>query len=159
MENNTNKITSKGYINKAGFFIRFISFAIDTILVGIINIILFFLIMLISYLIIKDFNSYRMIFGNNLIPVVLGGLFIISWTIYYILLLKRFGITIGGRCLGLIIINQDFTIGLSYRTVLLRYLGLLITFLTLGIGGLLILFNKEKNSLQDYVAKTYVVFR
>ncbi|MBN2323432.1 MAG: RDD family protein [Spirochaetes bacterium] len=144
---------------KVGFLVRFLAFIIDVFIVGFINMFLFFLVMIISYLIIRDFELYKMIFIKNLIPIILGTLFISTWTIYYICLLKRFGVTIGGSVFRLQIINQDFTLGLSYRTVVLRYLGFLLTVISCGIGGLLILFNKEKKSLQDYIAKTYVVFR
>ncbi len=64
--------------------------------------------------------------------------------------------TIGKHILGLTIVDE-YGNGISYSTSMLRYLGKLLSAITLGIGYLLALFNNNKQTLHDMIARTYVV--
>ncbi len=46
---------------------------------------------------------------------------------------------------------------IDFGRALLRYIGYLASGLTLGIGFLIIAFNREKRGLHDYIAGTVVV--
>ena len=103
----------------AGFWIRFLSFILDTVILS---------------------------------PISWGGANLVY----------RIGMwTWRGQTLGHIVINTRIirTNGqpVDLRTAVLRYLGYILCYLTLGIGFLIIAFDKRKQGLHDKIANTYVI--
>lgn len=64
--------------------------------------------------------------------------------------------TIGCRLMG-INITTEVGMPLRFPRALLRYLGLLVCTMLLGLGSLLLLFSRKKQMLQDSMANTVVV--
>ncbi len=64
--------------------------------------------------------------------------------------------TIGKHILGLTIVDE-YGRGINYSTSMLRYLGKILSAITLGIGYLLAFFSDKKQTLHDMLAHTYVV--
>ena len=66
-----------------------------------------------------------------------------------------------GQTLGLMVVNAKVvkTDGkpIDLRAAVIRYLGYLLCGLTLGLGFLLIAFDKRKQGLHDKLAETYVI--
>ncbi len=62
----------------------------------------------------------------------------------------------GKMLFGLKIVNEKGE-KLSWKTAIIRYLGYIVSWITLGIGFLWIAFDKKKQGLHDKIAKTYVV--
>ena len=105
-------------IKYAGIWVRFISLAIDTFVVGLINIILFFIIIITIYFLQNDFQSFINLYTSIYIPIILGTLFIIAWLFYYLFLVKKYNATIGMRLCQIEIRNIDLTIELRLSTVI-----------------------------------------
>ena len=64
--------------------------------------------------------------------------------------------TPGKMALGLKIIDEQGN-NLTPVTAIIRYLGYILSGIILGIGYLMIAFNKNKRGLHDMIAKTYVI--
>ncbi len=103
----------------AGFWIRLLSFIIDTILLS---------------------------------PISWGG----ANLIYRIGMWAWRGQTLGHMIINTKIIRTNGG-AVDLRTAVLRYLGYILCYLTLGIGFLVIAFDKNKQGLHDKIAGTYVV--
>lgn len=131
----------------AGFWIRVLARIIDTILLWIV----FFLLTMAFGGLFTTLRSgsagiFSMVF-------LLQGL---SAAAYEILLLARYGATLGKQALGLRVITargDPLTLGLSAG----RYLAQLVSSATLTIGYLMAAFDPEKRSLHDRICNTRVV--
>ena len=66
--------------------------------------------------------------------------------------------TPGKALIGLAVVTEDGS-RLSLKTSFLRYLGSLLTNLTMGIGYLIALFTDRKQTLHDLLVKSVVVYR
>ncbi len=66
------------------------------------------------------------------------------------------GATVGQKAVGVEITTVDGE-PIDLGRALLRYLGYLASGITLGIGFLVIAFNREKRGLHDYIAGTVVI--
>ncbi|MBE0481736.1 MAG: RDD family protein [Dehalococcoidia bacterium] len=93
-----------------------------------------------------------------LIDVLL--LSIISWGIinvlYFLGLWTWRGQTLGQMATNVQVVRVDGK-PVDLRTSLLRYLGYIVNFLTLGIGFFIVAFDSRKQGLHDKIAQTYVV--
>ena len=93
-----------------------------------------------------------------LIDVIL--LSIISWgfvnVLYFIGLWAWRGQTLGQIAVDVQVVGTDGRPA-DLRIAVLRYLGYIICWLTLGIGFLIVAFNDRKQGLHDKIADTYVV--
>ncbi|HZV94351.1 MAG TPA: RDD family protein [Candidatus Nitrosocosmicus sp.] len=76
--------------------------------------------------------------------------------IYHVVLLGGCGQTVGRMALGIAVVRADGGPP-GYRRALLRSLGNLLTALTLGLAGLVALFNREGRDLADLFSGTRVV--
>ena len=82
----------------------------------------------------------------------------LSVAAYEILMLARYGATLGKLALGIRVITargDRLTLGLSAG----RYLAQLVSSATLTIGYLMAAFDPEKRSLHDRICNTRVVFK
>jgi uncharacterized RDD family membrane protein YckC len=93
-----------------------------------------------------------------LIDVVL--LAIVSWgianVVYFIGLWAWRGQTLGQLVMNIRVVRTDGS-HVDLRTAVLRFLGYIVCFLTLGIGFLIAAFDARKQGLHDRIAETYVV--
>lgn len=83
--------------------------------------------------------------------------FIFWWFLYYAYPWAVSGKTPGMAALGIRVVRQDGSPA-TPRNACLRVLGLVLCFLTLGIGFLPIVFARRRRGLQDKVAGTAVVY-
>lgn len=84
-------------------------------------------------------------------------LFLIADAIYFVYFDVHSGSTVGMRLLHLKVVNNSYE-NVSLKSALIREtVGKYLTWLTLGIGFLLILVDKNRRSLFDLIASTYVV--
>jgi uncharacterized RDD family membrane protein YckC len=75
---------------------------------------------------------------------------------YYIWTARKSGATMGKRTLGLSVVHvSGDAVGL--RTLSIRYLGYLLSAVTLGLGHLVTLARRDRRALHDHVAGTVVV--
>jgi uncharacterized RDD family membrane protein YckC len=79
-------------------------------------------------------------------------------SLYYTILIKMYGQTIGKKVLGIKVIRQDgkrITFwGAFCREIIWKYVGIFI----LGIGFLMVAIRKDKRALHDLAMKTIVVY-
>lgn len=137
-----NNITEQRH---AGFWIRAGAFFIDCIIVGLVQL----AVDLIINLIVKG----DLIFSSNN-----NSNFYLS-VIYYVVLTKSYGQTLGKKWLGIKVIRIDGK-PLTYWGVFLReVIGKIISTLILGIGYFMAAFRKDKRALHDLAAKTIVVHK
>lgn len=84
----------------------------------------------------------------------------ISWAlvnvIYFIGLWTWRGQTLGQIVVNVQVVRTDGT-PVDLRTAILRFLGYIVCYLTLGIGFLIIAFDERKQGLHDKIAGTYVI--
>ena len=140
---------------RAGFWVRFIAYIIDSILLVITGGILDFVTGL-------GIGIGAIISGSTAEETeIVAGIFgfIINITlslIYYVVFVGAKGQTPGKMVLGLKIIKTSGE-EMTYGRAFLRWIGYGVSFLILGIGFLMIAFSREKQGLHDKIAGTYVV--
>ncbi len=119
----------------AGFWIRFLAYIIDGVILAVINFVL---------ALVVGGGA-----GATALQIAVGPVYVIGfWT--------AAGATPGKMALGLRIITDDGQpIGLGRSIV--RYLGYIVSAIILLIGFLMIAFTREKRGLHDFIAGTVVV--
>jgi uncharacterized RDD family membrane protein YckC len=133
----------------AGFWIRSLARILDSVLLWI-----FF------YVLTLGFGGWSAIL-RGASSGVFSMMFLLQWVSaasYEILLIARYGATLGKLALGLRVITargDPLTLGLSAG----RYLAQLVSSATLTIGYLMAAFDPEKRSLHDRICNTRVVFK
>ncbi|MFA6992200.1 MAG: RDD family protein [Candidatus Gracilibacteria bacterium] len=133
----------------AGFWIRFLAMIIDGIILGVIGSLLFPGSG--NYVTMSADGGFQMDFSANFVgpQTIIPILYTLAFWIWK-------GATPGKMALGLRIIEQDGS-KLSWQKALLRYVGYIVSGLTLCIGYLWVGFDKKKRGFHDMIAKTYVV--
>jgi uncharacterized RDD family membrane protein YckC len=76
--------------------------------------------------------------------------------IYHVVLLGGCGQTVGRMALGIAVVRRDGAAP-GYGRALLRSVGNALVVLTLGLAGLVFLFNRERRDLADLISGTRVV--
>ena len=127
----------------AGFLKRIISFLVDFIFIGLILGLIFILLIVLKINITIPNYMYFVIF-------------IITLILYKIILESFVSTTVGKKLVGIKIETIEGE-KIGFSKALIRNISIVLDIITLGIGYLLILFNKEKMALHDMVAKTIVV--
>ena len=116
----------------AGFWIRGVAFAMDLVLVGVLNLLLSFVFPM---------------------PMPLP---LVVWLVYTVVLTAAFSATPGKLVLDLRVVTADGRpVGLGLAIA--RAFSTLLSFLTLGLGFLLAAFDNQKRSLHDGMCDTRVV--
>ena len=77
---------------------------------------------------------------------------------YNVFMNGQFGATLGKFAVGARIVNLDGS-AIGFGKALLRWVAMLITNMTLGIGFLIVAFRPDKRALHDFLAGTRVVSR
>jgi uncharacterized RDD family membrane protein YckC len=141
----------EGEVVYATFWRRFGAYIIDGIIVGIIQYVLSSIIATFIFdLQPTDIGEFFTIAGG-----LYALIFLIS-IMYYILYWAWRGQTLGKMAMGIKIVRLDgSSIGVGRAT--LRYVGYLISTMTLLIGFLMIIGDSKKQGLHDKIADTYVV--
>ena len=84
----------------------------------------------------------------------------ISWAganvVYFIGMWAWRGQTLGQMVVNVKVVGADGR-QCDLRAAVIRYLGYLVCFLTLGIGFLIVAFDRRKQGLHDKLAETYVI--
>jgi uncharacterized RDD family membrane protein YckC len=125
---------------KAGFWIRVLAFIIDSIIVGVVNVIV--------AAILNQSTT-----GRSGIQTLLG---IIYFTYFWSASSPWPGQTVGDKLLSLRVIRTDGS-DLSIVQAFIRYVGLVISFIVIFIGVIWVAFDPNKQGWADKIAGTYVV--
>ena len=125
---------------KAGFFTRALALIIDAILVTIVATVL-------SSLVLGGAEPSRSSGLNTLVGLVY---YLYFWSAY------GHGQTLGMRALNIRVVKTDGT-EITLVTALIRYVGLIISFLVVFIGVIWVAFDADKQGWHDKIAGTYVV--
>ena len=131
----------------AGFWIRFLAWIIDLVIVGTLS----------ALLTIWAFFSYYL-FPNNFIYMTVYILFVFVFpALYYVLLTGLRGQTLGKMTLGIRVVGPDRRVpGLKYAA-LREVVGKFLSVNALFLGFLWISWDREKRGWHDMIAKTHVV--
>jgi uncharacterized RDD family membrane protein YckC len=136
--------THKIKMKKAGAGVRLGSYIIDSILVGIIGLIL-------SFALCAAFGDD----SDVIVPIAsLLGL-LISSLVYFTYFFSR-GQTLGMKAAKIELCGTDGTYPIGYTKGFLRWIGMIISGLVIGLGYLWILIDKNKQGWHDKIAGTYV---
>ncbi len=135
---------------KAGFFIRFIAYMIDSVLltiaIGIIG-----AIALAGNLALM--NNQTVVLAISLLSMVIMLIVYIGYFIYFY---GTSGQTLGKKMLNIKVVSTDGT-PLTYKKGLLRVIGYIIASIPIYIGFIWMLFDENKQNWEDKIANTYVV--
>ncbi len=139
----------------AGFWIRYLQYFIDSAIIGVfvgISSGLFFgLMKLVIYLEYEDH-----------VPTILNVARLVAAVIPIVYFVLTEGgpsrATLGMNGVGLVVIDE-YGNRLSYGTAFMRYIGRIVCNITLGIGYLIVAFDKHKMGLHHKMTRTHVVYR
>lgn len=81
---------------------------------------------------------------------------ILSTTYYIYFTASNWQATIGKKILGIKVVNKNME-KLSLKESLKRYIGYYFSYISAGLGFLILFTNQQKQALQDKIAKTYVI--
>lgn len=137
----------------AGFWIRFLAFIIDTVILAVIARLLFG--PQASQFAIHAGEGGKIGFNFN---VMFAGPHMIIPIAYYLGFWVWKSATPGKLALGLKIIQQNGK-DISWQKAILRYIGYILSVLPLCLGFLWIGFSKKKIGFHDMIAKTYVIHK
>ena len=129
-----NEMSSPQSMNYAGVWIRFVAYLIDVIIIMIPSIIIIFAGL------------------PSLLQLIIG----IAYFIYFPS--SEYMATPGKMALGLIITDEHGN-RIGAGTAAVRYIGIIIASLPLGIGLFIIGFTEKRMGLHDMIARTRVVYK
>ena len=136
-----------------GFFRRLVAIIIDAVVILLLSTVMGAM-AYIGYKVGLSAHG-RAVSSDNAFP--LFTLLIFAWmiltTAYFVVFHGMDGRTIGKWLLGMRVVAVDNQ-GLSYRRALLRWFGFAVT---LGLSSLWVLISRQKRSLHDHIAGTWVV--
>lgn len=130
----------------AGFWIRVAATFIDSIVIQFILVVLAAVLGFLSYLLPVDIVDL-------LRGVLLSG---VAFSYYPLFEASRYQATIGKQILSLKVVDQDGQ-KLSLGRAMLRFLAKFFSYFLLGLGFIMIAFNKKKQGLHDLMLGTYVI--
>ncbi|MDX9855303.1 MAG: RDD family protein [Parcubacteria group bacterium] len=138
-------------IHYAGFWIRYLAYFIDSIVVSIFGIPLFLLV-------------NKMLFSGIEGATVLGSILpslasmIVFWA-YYVYMTSEYQATLGKMAVGIKVVSNDFQ-KLSFEKVIMReVLGKLISSVTLYVGYMMAGFTSRKRALHDMISGSVVIYK
>ena len=137
--------------SKAGFWVRFVAYMLDSFLVGIVQVVLGLLIGLVI-------GSMGMaVEGDPAISTVLWLFGVVLSLGYAVFFTGYCGQTPGKMALRIKVIRTDGS-QISYGRAALREIpGKFISSILLGIGYIMVAFDRQKQGLHDKIADTYVI--
>jgi uncharacterized RDD family membrane protein YckC len=135
----------------AGFFTRFIAFLIDVAAIVLVTNI----VGAASQFLVTTLSGHT--FHINDLPVVPWLLFTL-WAVFYCTYpVAAGGKTLGMAIVGLRVVRPDGS-PVGGRGAFVRFVALPLSFITLGVGFLLILLRRDHRALQDLIGRTAVVY-
>lgn len=143
----------------AGFVTRAIAFFIDIIIILIVNALLNFTVrMLLGFFgldtlkVVADFSASQLVDGLALVfPFFLQAVYFIgSWAI--------FGRTIGMSLIGIRVEETTRPDDVTFARAFLRYIGLYVSLIPLGLGYLWVLVDRRHQGWHDKLGNTVVVY-
>lgn len=146
----------------AGFWIRLGAYLVDVLILHLVYSIIglgFWLSALGSsaYFMHLGSNSYGDVFTNSIAYIWLWGFIALAIAIAYFAGFWQWrGQTPGKIALGIKVIHTDGS-SLNWGWALLRYLGYIVSTMTIYIGFIWIAFDSRKQGLHDKIADTYVI--
>jgi uncharacterized RDD family membrane protein YckC len=148
--------------NYAGFWIRFLAFLIDSVVINTIMWVLIFP-MLSALGLLNDINNVDFynweefgIFLLSAIPALVTVNLLITWMYYALLQSGPRQATIGKMALGIIVIDINGN-RMTFARASLRYFSKIISSFIMMIGYIMAAFTEKKQALHDIIANTYVV--
>ena len=153
-------------VKYAGFWIRFVAYLIDSLVLFGISFILFFagvismgLVIYYSHINQRQFsvalsNTY---IGATVACYLLFG-FVIPWLYFALQFSSKSQATLGMRAVGVKIVGYDYK-RISFGRATGRFFGMILSGLILYIGFIMIAFTKRKQGLHDFIAETYVIWK
>lgn len=152
-------MTGKGLENEyAGFGIRFAARIVDSIIVFGAQILLIIGLAMIANL--SGFQDAEPGILKTIVITTISLLMLLVWFLgahlYYIVLHKKRGQTIGKKLLGVKVIRTNGEM-LRWRDAVLRQIGELISTFALLLGYIWIAIDEKKQGWHDKIASTYVV--
>ena len=152
-------------VNYAGFWIRFVALIIDYL---VLNTLTFLLILPLLGIIgfssigLSDLQSMD---EEEILMTILAistpfyiANMVMYWLYYALQQSSSWQATLGKRAVGIKVTNQHGE-RLSFTTASLRYLGRIISGMTMLIGYIIAGFTAKKQALHDMIASTYVVYK
>jgi uncharacterized RDD family membrane protein YckC len=164
-------------VNYAGFWIRFVAYIIDKIIVSIVEMILMIPIILFIGIAIpfihdnpevEHFTSVSATFANNFggtpeigLAFTLVILFIVTsaveWLYFALMESSKKQATLGKAAVGIIVTDQNFN-RISFGRATARYFSKWISGLILDLGYIIAAFTRKKQALHDFIAETVVIY-
>lgn len=145
-------------VRLAGFWIRFLAFMIDGIILSVISIGIFIPVMGVIMASIPPGPLEETLSGVHFAGFGVAYLVVLGMQAAYFVLqhASKHKATLGMRLCGIQVVNYDYK-QLSKKQAFIRYLGYILSGMTFYIGFLMIAFTRKKQGLHDMVAKTYKI--
>jgi uncharacterized RDD family membrane protein YckC len=143
---------------KAGFWQRFLAMLIDILIIKIVAIILGYVTdELLTYVL-----EITKVVSQENVNLIVGGviyfIFVLLPFFYFTISTCKYGKTIGKQFIGIKVIDRNGKVPDLSTSIKREVFGKTLSGLLLGIGYLIVLFDKEKQALHDKIANTYVVY-
>ena len=149
----------------AGFWIRFVALIIDTVVLNTISFLLIIPLLGIIGFTTIGLDEITSLDEEEIIMAIIAfstpfylATMILYWLYYALSQSSSWQATLGKRAVGIIVTNQHGE-QLSFTTASLRYLGRIISGMTMLIGYIIAGFTEKKQALHDMIASTYVVYK
>jgi len=164
--NKINQIMDTEPIEYAGFWMRFVAYFIDNIIIGFIEFLLVLpLLGLLGYnvALVETLSEIENADTDLLVPIIASAVsgialsaLLITWFYYALMQSSAKQATIGKMALGLKVtdVNGD---RLTFARASLRYFSKILSSLFFMIGYIMAGFTEKKQALHDMIANTYVV--
>jgi uncharacterized RDD family membrane protein YckC len=146
-------------IKYAGFWRRFLAFFVDTFILNLIGMVLQTLLGKNPIEILLNMNSLEELqeFQNSASTTVISLIGLIVGLLYYSIFYVNYdGATLGKRLMAIKVIRDDGS-KVTYPVIFIRYLSSFISSFIMGIGYLMVFWDRKKQALHDKIAKTVVV--
>jgi uncharacterized RDD family membrane protein YckC len=136
-------------VKYAGFWLRFVSFIIDAVAIGIVGVI-FYIPVIIAF---QDVSAEQIVYVSLIFNLVL---FVIEWLYFALMEASSKQGTLGKMVIG-IIVTDEAGKRISFARATGRHFAKILSSMILYIGFLMIAFTKKKQGLHDLLASTLVI--
>jgi len=144
-------------VDYAGFWLRFVAFLIDSIILGIASIFIMFITGGFAFFSAMSLSSPEAVsFGNAFFPSILY--YIIPWLYYAFLESSTKQATLGKMALGIVVTDMNGN-QISFLRATGRYFGKFISGFILAIGYIMAGFTVRKQALHDMIASCLVLVK
>lgn len=125
----------------AGFWIRVLAYVIDAVLLSVVSAVV---------------GGGTLVSSGGSLNYQMNGTGLLISTVYFLGAWILFGTTLGMRVFGMRIVKADGA-KLTPTAAVIRYVGLIISFVVIFIGVIWVAFDKNKQGWHDKMAGTFVV--